>query len=84
MLYQNSPNPFNASTTIEYYLKENTLNAMINIYDMNGTQLQTIPLDGTGYGNITINGGEYNSGMYLYALIADGQVVDTKQMVLTD
>jgi len=51
---------------------------------MNGTQLKSIELHPKGNGSITINGGEFNAGMYIYTLIADGQVIDTKQMILTD
>jgi len=83
-LYQNSPNPFNESTKIEYFLSDDVSNAMINIYDMNGTQLKSIEIYQKGYGNITVNGSEFNSGMYIYAFITDGQVIDTKQMILTD
>jgi hypothetical protein len=32
----------------------------------------------------TIKGSELRAGMYLYALIADGQEVDVKQMILTE
>lgn len=83
-LYQNAPNPYSQSTTIEYSIAENVQKAMICIYDMNGTQLKCIPLHFTGYGNITINGNELKAGMYMYSLIADGQLIDTKRMVLTD
>ncbi len=83
-LYQNTPNPFSQSTTIEYSVAENIQKAMICIYDMNGTQLKCIALSLTGYGNITINGSELKAGMYMYSLIADGQLIDTKRMVLTD
>lgn len=84
VLYQNAPNPFSESTTIEYSLAENVQKAMICIYDMNGTQLKCTPLHLTGYGNITINGSELKSGMYMYSLIADGQLIDTKRIILTD
>lgn len=83
-LYQNVPNPFSQNTSIEYYLAENVKKAMICIYDMNGTQLKCIQLHLKGYGNITINGNELKAGMYMYSLIADGQLIDTKRMVLTD
>lgn len=83
-LSQNSPNPFNESTHINYYLTEETKNATIIIYDMNGQQLKSIELYKKGNGDITINGGEYKAGMYMYALIADGKVIDTKRMILTD
>jgi hypothetical protein len=84
VLYQNTPNPFSQATTIEYFLTDNVQNAMICIYDMNGTQLKCILLHLTGYGNITINGNELKAGMYMYSLITDGQLIDTKRMVLTD
>jgi len=57
---------------------------MITVYNMNGTQLKSIELHQKGDGSITVNGGEFNAGMYMYALIADGQVVDTKSMILTN
>ncbi len=83
-LYQNLPNPFTQSTTIEYTIDENVQNAMICIYDMNGAQLKCIPLQITRSGNISINGNELKPGMYLYSLLADGQLIDTKRMVLTN
>ena len=83
-LFQNVPNPFTASTQIEYFIIDIVQNAMLNIYNMNGTQLKSIKLYQKGYGDITINGSEFVAGMYIYALIADGQVIDTKQMILTD
>ena len=30
------------------------------------------------------SGGDLHPGMYLYSLIADGRLVDTKRMVLTE
>ena len=33
---------------------------------------------------LTIEGYELTPGMYLYALIADGQEVDIKRMILTE
>lgn len=47
-------------------------------------QLKSIELHQRGEGSITINGGEFNAGMYLYTLITEGQVLDTKRMILTD
>lgn len=83
-LYQNNPNPFSKTTTIEYSIADNMQKALICIYDMNGKQLKCIPLYLNGYGNITINGSELKAGMYMYSLIVDEQLIDTKRMVLTD
>lgn len=83
-LYQNTPNPFSQTTTISYSLADNVQKAMICIYDMNGAQLKCFPLNITTTGRITINGNELKPGMYMYSLITDGQLIDTKRMVLTN
>lgn len=83
-LSQNTPNPFSSNTEIAYVLSDEVRNAAIYIYDMNGRQLKSIPLYSKGQGYITVNSNELKPGMYLYSLIADGQLIDTKRMVLTD
>lgn len=83
-LGQNSPNPFNESTTIQYILSEEITEAYIILYNLSGVQIRNIPLPQTGTGAVTIAGGELQPGMYVYALLADGQLIDTKQMILTD
>jgi hypothetical protein len=83
-LGQNTPNPFNQSTKISYYVPESTKNATLNIYNMNGLQIKSIPIQAFGNGNITINGSELQAGMYIYTLITDGQEVASKRMILTN
>ena len=82
-LYQNIPNPFNQNTKIGYILPEDTHDASIHIYDMSGAEVAVFLIDTFGQGELTINGGTLRAGMYLYALIADEQLIDTKQMILT-
>ena len=82
-LLQNTPNPFNQNTTIDYYLPEETREAAIRLYDMNGTEIVAFPINAFGKGELVIDGGSLRAGMYLYTLIADGELVDTKQMILT-
>ncbi|MFN8206299.1 MAG: tail fiber domain-containing protein [Bacteroidales bacterium] len=83
-LFQNSPNPFSSNTIIEYTLADNAKTAMICIYDLNGAQLKCILLDITESGQITISANELKAGMYLYSLLVDGNLIDTKRMILTD
>lgn len=83
ILYQNIPNPFNMATTIGFSLPTSIGSASVYVYDMNGVQLKSYSITERGKGNITIQGSEFIAGMYLYALIADGKVIDTKRMILT-
>ena len=83
-LEQNTPNPFNQSTQIKYYLPETIISAYLCIYDMQGKQLQQIALTQRGEGAELISASQLDPGMYLYALIADGQEVDVKRMILTE
>ena len=82
-LYQNQPNPFSQSTEIKYSLPIETTSATLYIYDMSGVQLRSYPISKFGDNSLTINANDLTAGMYLYSLIADGQVIDTKRMILT-
>ncbi len=82
-LSQNTPNPFNQTSKIDYYLPDEMRNAVLYIYNMKGLQIKTIPIQTKGNGNITINSSELSPGMYIYTLIADGKEIDTKRMILT-
>ncbi len=82
-LYQNEPNPFTESTVIRVDVAEGVTTADLYIYNMNGEQITEYSIVERGATSVTIDGGSLNAGMYLYALIADGQVIDTKRMILT-
>ena len=82
-LYQNTPNPFTESTLIQCDVAEEVAKADFYVYDMNGKQIAVYPIAERGATSITIEGRSLEAGMYLYALIADGQVIDTKRMILT-
>jgi len=83
-LFQNAPNPFSVETTISYSLVETVGSATLFIYDMSGKQLRSYNLHDRGASKINIIGGELDAGMYMYSLVADGFLVGTKQMLLTD
>lgn len=83
-LFQNSPNPFNEETIIKYFVNDNVGTANIFIYDMSGKQLKNYELHPEGNGEVVIKGGELDSGMYMYTMIADGAIIGSKQMILTD
>jgi len=64
-LKQNSPNPFNANTSIRYYLPAEVQSATLAVYDLQGKQLRTYAIDGTGEGSVQIAAEDLPSGMYL-------------------
>ena len=82
-LYQNAPNPWSSETVIRYCLPQSVAKADIYIYDMQGAQLKCIPAQGRGESQVTLTARDLKAGMYLYALVADGALVDSKQMILT-
>lgn len=82
-LYQNTPNPTSSSTTIECFLAPNASRATIAVYDLNGLQIKEYPVHHHGNNTITIAAGEFKPGMYMYSLLVDGKLVDTKRMVIT-
>jgi hypothetical protein len=83
-LYQNTPNPFSHNTEIRYSLANSVTKANLYIYDMQGKQIKNIPNLDKGDNFVIINGSELSAGMYIYTLIADGQEVATKRMILTE
>jgi hypothetical protein len=85
LLFQNVPNPFNSVTTITYRLADNVKSARICIYNLTGKQLKCYELPATkGENAVEVRASSLQSGMYLYSLIVDGRLIDTKRMILTE
>jgi trimeric autotransporter adhesin len=82
-MMQNNPNPFSTDTEIKMELPETTRQATIVVYNLEGKQLKNITVSERGKATVKISGNELSAGMYLYTLIADGEVVDTKRLILT-
>jgi myo-inositol-hexaphosphate 3-phosphohydrolase len=57
--------------------------AYLCIYDLQGAQLKQMTVQERGEDVQILYGSELKAGIYLYTLIADGQEVDTKRMILT-
>ena len=83
VLYQNVPNPTNSSTSIDCYLDLQVSKAVIAVYDLNGLQLKEYPVYHQGKNTITIEANEFKPGIYMYSLLVEGKLIDTKRMVVT-
>lgn len=82
MLYQNNANPFSSDTEIRMVVAQDVISARIIVYNLEGAQLKAIDVKGRGDQRVVLSGNELKAGIYLYALIADGKIIDTKRMVL--
>lgn len=82
VLYQNTPNPFKEKTVIRFSLADDAQDASICIFDMTGKSLKTLPIS-SGMESVSIGGYELGEGMFLYSLVVNGQVIDTKRMVIS-
>ncbi|MEO8665378.1 MAG: SBBP repeat-containing protein [Ignavibacteria bacterium] len=82
-LYQNYPNPFNPKTAINYYLSSESY-VKIKIYNSLGKEIKTLTDNKENDGNHSLNfeGNDLPSGIYLYSLIVNGNLIDTKRMLL--
>ncbi len=87
-LYQNSPNPFNPSTRIEFYLPERG-EVTLDIYDVAGNRISRLVdrevrsqgLHSIEWNGRDINGRAVSSGVYFYRLNS-GKNGFSKKMVL--
>lgn len=82
ILFQNYPNPFNPSTTITYYIPENS-NVTLKVYDILGKEIAVLVNEERSAGTykIEFNGSNLPSGIYFYRFIA-GDFTATKKLIL--
>jgi hypothetical protein len=85
LMMQNSPNPFQTTTALNYHLTQAS-NIAIKVYDINGRMVETIKSD-------FLEAGDYNtswspksnelSGIYFATLFVNGAVTQNVKMILT-
>jgi len=81
-LLSNYPNPFNASTVIEYQLPEAS-EVTLQVYNLLGEKVATLvdSKQQAGYRSVVWDASEVSSGLYFYKLTA-GDFTETKRMML--
>ena len=84
VLHQNVPNPFRQETKIKFYLPQTVTTAFLIFYDLQGRQLHQVTLTQRGEGMEIISGSQFAPGIYLYALIVDGQEAGVRRMIITE
>lgn len=91
-LFQNYPNPFNPTTNIRYQItssengKRKTENSIITIkiFDILGREMVTLVNEKqkSGIYEVKFNGSNFSTGIYFCRLTMDGNIIDTKKLVL--
>lgn len=86
-LMQNRPNPFDEATIIGVRINEivNYKTAYISIRDLNGREIESLPLELNGdMAEVVYHHGYGRIGTFAYTLVIDGQDRATKMMVFAN
>ena len=85
MKLQNTPNPTNGATTINYELESNCDDVVLTIYDMTGRVVTTVNegSQAAGAHRVDFDATEMAAGQYIMSLTADGKNI-TKMMTVTE
>lgn len=82
-LFDNFPNPFNPTTVLRFAVTK-PAHVRLEVFDILGRKISTLVNSAfdAGYHTTNFNGMQLASGVYLYRLTIDNQVVDVKKMTL--
>ena len=80
-LKQNIPNPFEENTTFRFEVAEKAQKAVITITSMDGKFIKNISVN-SGIGEVNFRSENLASGTYNYQLFVDGQLIESKKMVI--
>ncbi len=82
-LNQNYPNPFNSMTKIEYQVPVDTY-VELSVYSLLGRHIKTLVNTDVDAGThrVSFDGSNITSGVYLYRLQADNEVITNRMMLI--
>lgn len=83
-MFQNIPNPFSDYTIINYSIPSYIKNATLNIYDLTGKQIKAYNITARGESSISVTSDNLVAGIYIYNIITDGKLVDSKRMIISE
>jgi len=83
-VYQNTPNPFKAVTTIGFNLPE-AATTTLNVFDVSGKILKSVEVEGVkGYNSVELNRSELSARGVLYYQVETANHTATMKMILID
>ncbi len=83
LLAQNYPNPFNPVTDIKFSVKQESQVKLI-VYNLIGEVIQELVNNkiAAGHHEVSFNSNNLASGIYVYRLEVNKEIIDTKKMIL--
>lgn len=72
----------NGLCEIEYTLPDAVKSAKLFIYSISGKLIESRIIDGRGAGKLSVDTSKLNKGIYIYTVMADGQSVISRQMIV--
>lgn len=78
-----SPNPISETGQFTFELYNQPNDAQVAIYNLIGEEVERINLE-SKIGFVQINAADYESGLYFYSLVVDGQVAATQKVLIAD
>ena len=78
---QNTPNPFTDQSTVRVSVPDDASDAYIDILTLNGASLKRIPVS-NGLSEVSLSSFEFAPGTYLYTLVVNGKVSETRRMIV--
>lgn len=83
ILGQNYPNPFNPITNISFTVHTSGF-ITLKVYNLTGKEVIVLVNEKKNIGNylVKFNGSNLSSGVYLYSLFVNGNIINTKKMML--
>jgi hypothetical protein len=82
-LEQNIPNPFSYTTTIRYYIPYSIKTCQLQVLDATGKVVFIAEISDRGTSSTELQLAGFANGTYFYSLMVDGQIFDTKKMVVS-
>ncbi len=82
-LLQNYPNPFNPSTTLSFVVNHSA-SVFLKVFDVLGREVATLVNDqmNAGEHHVVWNAGSAASGIYLYQLRVDGNIMSKRMLLI--
>lgn len=79
---QNTPNPFTGQSTVRVSVPDDASDAYVDILTLNGASVKRIPVS-NGLSEVSLSSFDFAPGTYLYTLVVNGKVSETRRMVVS-